>query len=534
MRAMMDCTLLERPGRWRTASTVLILCLAVLPTVPLLWQSLLSVTAGAPFAGRAFLSALGGSLVVGAAVAAIAFVVGLPAGVLAALYEFPGRRLLLALSTLPLVTPSFLWAIGWSKLAAWIDPAASEVLSWLGPYLVFGALAIPLVLWASLAAAATLTSSQLDAARLAGGEMVVFSNAARQAVVPALLAGLLGGVLTLSDPGPDQIFGSFQAASQILASFSAQHDYELAGRQCVLLAGVVLLLAVPISAMAAPRVAAAVLSRQVREPNRARVRIVARVATALFSTVALVGTTVPLAGLALPLLGGTDLGGAFAVVERTLVDTVSYAGGGGAVAGILGFAVAFAVGRDDRLRKFAIAFSIAAFSLPPALPALGVILLGTLAPAWADSFLRSKATVCLGLGLRFLPVALLLGLRSWANMSPSWAFAAGVHGVPLAKYLLRVVLPHLAPAGVAAFLLVALLSTADLTTVLLLHPPGASSLPLSIFTVMANARESLVASLCVTYFGLAAAMLMAGSCLQDARHWLRTRNSPVPREEPLR
>ena len=95
-------------------------------------------------------------------------------------------------------------------------------------------------------------------------------------------------------------------------------------------------------------------------------------------------------------------------------------------------------------------------------------------------------------------------------MPPTWALAAGMHGVPLSKYLLRVVLPHLAPAGAAAFLLVGLLSTADLTTALLLCPPGASSLPLSIFTVMGNARESLVASLCMTYFGLALLLLAVG------------------------
>ncbi len=48
-------------------------------------------------------------------------------------------------------------------------------------------------------------------------------------------------------------------------------------------------------------------------------------------------------------------------------------------------------------------------------------------------------------------------------------------------------------------LVVALLATADIGTVLLLHPPGQESFPLAIFTVMANARESFVASLCLVY-----------------------------------
>ena len=106
--------------------------------------------------------------------------------------------------------------------------------------------------------------------------------------------------------------------------------------------------------------------------------------------------------------------------------------------------------------------------------------------------------------------------------------------MPFAKYLIRVVLPYLAPAGTAALLLVALLSTADLTTVLLLHPPGASSLPLSLFTVMANARESFVASLCMTYFGLALAALVVGWGLTRTLSAGLKKQTPVLKGQPTR
>ena len=67
-----------------------------------------------------------------------------------------------------------------------------------------------------------------------------------------------------------------------------------------------------------------------------------------------------------------------------------------------------------------------------------------------------------------------------------------------------------------AALLAGLLATADVGTVLLLHPPGESSLPLAIFTVMANAPEALVASLCATY-------LIAAGCLLVAAWMMATR-----------
>jgi ABC-type spermidine/putrescine transport system permease subunit II len=69
-------------------------------------------------------------------------------------------------------------------------------------------------------------------------------------------------------------------------------------------------------------------------------------------------------------------------------------------------------------------------------------------------------------------------------------------------------LPTLLPAVLLSALLVALLSGVDVTTVLLLHPPGRPSLPLAIFTVMANAPEHMVAVLCLLYVGGATVALV--------------------------
>jgi ABC-type Fe3+ transport system permease subunit len=148
------------------------------------------------------------------------------------------------------------------------------------------------------------------------------------------------------------------------------------------------------------------------------------------------------------------------------------------------------------------------FCVPPAFQALGLAHMATAAPAWADPLLRSRLTVCVALGVRFVPVAALLALRAWGSTSPSWVLAGAVHGLPLHTYLRRVALPLMLPSALMATLLVALLATADVGTVLLLHPPGETSLPLAIFTVMANARESTVAALCLVYVAAAAALLV--------------------------
>jgi ABC-type Fe3+ transport system permease subunit len=336
---------------------------------------------------------------------------------------------------------------------------------------------------------------------------VVFCSVARYVAIPTFLAAGLGGVLTLSDPGPGQIFGLSTAASEILTSFSARYDFARAGRQCVMLTALVLALAAPLVLFAMPRLASEVLVRQSREVRRIHHQWVAGVTVVALGVFVLIGITSPLVGLTLPLAGGTTFFRAWNELARTAGNTLCYAVGAGTVATVLGLLLAVCVGRNAWLKAVCIGAALGLLSLPPAFTALGIVQLAAAAPAWTDPFLRSRFTVCVALGLRFLPVAAVLSLRAWGATSPTWAFAAGVHGVPLGTYLRRVLLPILLPVGGVVMLLVGLLATADITTMLLLHPPGETSLPVAVFTVMANAPETLVASLCLVYVTTAMGVL---------------------------
>jgi iron(III) transport system permease protein len=503
---MISCLWLERPGAWRMAGVASVLVLAALPAAPLFLQVIFareSLSVGSTFG-----TALWNSFAVAIATGVIAFALGLPVGVFSALYEFRGRAALLALAMLPALVPSFLWAIGWASLTGRIGPAVTDLISGqTGCVLVFLAGAVPLVLIASYVATIGLSGSQIDAARLAGGEKAVLQYVSGAAAVPAALAALLSAVLTLSDPGPGQILGLRTAASEVLTSFSSLYDFNLAGRQCAVLAMLVLLLAAPLAWLAAPRLSVQIMARQTQSLRRPGLGRAAIWITAGF-TLLIAGTIVtPVLGLVLPLLRGIDFAQAPGVVGRTSVNTFLYAGGAGVVATLLALLLALFVGRDNRLRTICLGVCLAILALPPALGSLGIVHMAAGAPAWTDPFLRSRATVCSVLGLRFLPVAVVLLMRAWQSMPVSWVQAAELHGVSVALYVRKVVIPFLLPTATASITLVALLATADVGTVLLLHPPGKTSFPLAIFTVMANSPESLVASLCLAYLGLAAGLL---------------------------
>ncbi len=509
---MISPAVLEQPGRWRTVGIAIGLALAFTPAVALLWPAFL---AGSPEStnalGSSFGNALARSLLVAAGAAGLSFLIGLPTGVFAGLYEFPARRLLLGALALPLLVPSFLWAIGLSMLRIRLGLSPNSVLSGAtGCILAFSSLGLPLVVYASFAATRMLSKGQVDAVRVAGGERALVQYASRSALGVAALAAMLAGVVALSDPGSGQILGYPGVATQVLTSFSALYDFGLAARQALALAGIVLLIALPLAWLAAPRLASGLLAKDVAHAPLRGTRVAKAVGPVVFLAIILLTSLLPLVGLTLPVLQSFPLSRAWSDVSRTAVSTLIYAMTAGLVAATLGTALAMCAGRHTRLRGVLLVGVIVVFSLPPSLGALGLVQIASMAPSWSDPLLRSRLTVGGLLALRFLPVATLLAMRSLGTISPSWAQVAAVHGVPLSTYIARVIAPTLRPAGMLTLGLVALLAAADAGTVLLVQPPGQSSLSVTIFTVMANAPESLVASLCVIYVLGATSLLMVG------------------------
>lgn len=498
----------RRRSLLQAVTVTAVLGLAVAPTIPLLAAAWTSESPGTLWT-RPFVESLFTSLMLAAGVALFALALGFPLGLLSALYDFRGRGPLLLLQVVPLLLPSFLLAIGWSNLAAarwvprWFRPAGTE-----GTAVLLALQAVPLTLFTTWAACRNLTQTQIDAARLHGGEATVLRLTARATFPAAALAALLAGVLSLSDPGAALILGGRSAAVEILTSFSALFDFGLAGRQCLVLAGVVLVMVLPLLYVGSRTLASAVLARQTRTPAGSRHRALGRLTALVLAGVLTPGVLIPGLGLCRPALHDPMPARAAREAQRTVLPTLIYSGGASVIAVGLASVLALAVAQWPRLRLAVAGVLVGLFALPPALGALGAVSIATRSPPAIDWLTRSRFTVSLVLGLRFLPVAVLVMLRGVGSLSPSWKEAARLHGVSDWRFLVRVVLPMLKPALLVGLLLVGVLATADVTTVLLLHPPGQASLPVSIFTVMANSPEGLVASLCLLYGGCVMLLLL--------------------------
>jgi ABC-type Fe3+ transport system permease subunit len=460
----------------------------------------------------AFLAALLRGMTSAVAVALVSFLMGLPTGLAIALHEFPLRRLLVFSISVGLVLPSFLVAIGLSMLIA-----GEHLPGWIGTVWSLAPIGLALVAFATYAATSNITGSQIAAARLAGGESVVLQESARAVWPVAALAATFAGILALSDAGPGLVFGHHGAAAEILTSFSAQYDFQQAARQCLILSGVVAVLALPCAAMLAPRLAKGLLARDTSTARAASTNWKGAEAIVALSVV-LVVLGLPLTGLLLPLAQDFPLTRALTDTGRTAAYTLIYALSAGAIATVLGFALAIFARQSQRGQALLLTGLLVLLALPPAFTALGWVQLATTTPAGLDWLMRGGPLLALHLGLRLLPVATLFALRAVNSASPSWYAAAELHGVRPASFLRKILIPWAAPALWTSTGAVALLALADITSALLLHPPGRGTIPLTIFSVMANAPEAYVATLCLVYLAGSLCVLALG--MRIVRQWL--------------
>jgi iron(III) transport system permease protein len=449
------------------------------------------------------------SLIIAAGVTALGIFIGWPAGVGCALYWFRGRTALLFLLIVPLIMPSFLGAIGLSMVRtgfALPDVAPFSGLS--GCIWSQSGMAVGLAAFAALVMLRSITESQANAVRLAGDERLLWRQGLKRALPASLASSALGGVLTLGDSGSGVLLGVRTAAGEILTAFAARYDLHEASRLCMSLAAVGLVITLPLLRAALLTVQPLVAGRDPAGRLMPRTwRAPLRLAL-LFTVVAIISLAPPV-GLVLPVLRNADFSRAWSVIVRTGADTVIYAAGAACVSVVVACVLTAWVGQRLWRQRFVLAGLFVSLAIPPAWPALGWLNLSNHTPESLDWLMRGKAAVCIILGFRFLPVAFVLLLRRWNSFAPSWRMAARLHGVPKTVFYHRVLLPYLRPGLAVAGLLVAVFASGEVTIPLLLHPPDAQSVPLAIFTIMANAPEGFVATLCLCYIAAVIAILAA-------------------------
>jgi iron(III) transport system permease protein len=161
------------------------------------------------------------------------------------------------------------------------------------------------------------------------------------------------------------------------------------------------------------------------------------------------------------------------------------------VAGWLGYSRARA---SPRVGRVADVIFVVLFAVPSTVVGVGLIGLWN-RPGALGVVYGTSAMLLLAYLARFVPVAALIVAASVRQVPISHEEASAVGGAGWLRTVVRIVMPQVTRGIAAAWVIAFVLAFGELGASILISPPGESTLPIRIYTIIANTPSSVVAAL---------------------------------------
>jgi iron(III) transport system permease protein len=485
---------------WRSSRTlvigasVIIFALGcVLPVVYLFTTSL----GGMPAAATALWlderqrTLLYNTTMLGVGVAGLSTTIGVPLGIALGRVPLKRRPAMRLVLSAPMLLPPYIVALAWIFLnlhfwASWTYslPAAVVVLS-----LVF----YPLSMLATEIGIRRIDGRLEEAALVMAPPGIVLRKITLPLAAPGIAAAaLIIFVLAVSEFGVPGLLRVRVYTTEVFTAFAALYDYSRA----IVLAIPLLLLSAVVGGFAARSLGNRIVAVQrltgSHPPLLDGLERSSQFAIALVLVVAVV---LPLAVLAREAftarLGMAVLAGSGEAITNSLILSIVGATIVVSVAVGLGYARARA---RDRIARLADILFIVLFAIPGTIVGVGLIGLWN-RPGVAGALYGTDTMFILAYLARFLPVATLILAAAVRYIPVSQEEAAAAAGAGWLRTVRRVVVPQLRLGLAAAWIVVFVLSFGELGASVLIAPPGESTLPIRIYTIIANTPPGHVAAL---------------------------------------
>ena len=458
------------------------------------------------------------SSMLGAGTAVLATLVGAPLGLLLARADLPVKRLLRLVLIIPLVMPPYILALAWiyiggsAGLIAWItghDLFSDWTYSLAGAIIVLGISFYPLSMLATEAAAQRVDRRLEEAAMLVAHPRRVLWRITLPLIAPATAAAaLIIFVLAVSEFGVPGLLRVRIFTTEVFTAFSALYDFGAATALASPLLIVALLAGWAANAiirdsgdrLLAPRRSSA--SGLPLPLGKWRVPALIFVLLIIAAFVALPLTILAAeAGRAERIVSAAGKSRQ-AITNSLVLSTVS-----ATLIVLVAILLGYWQGRaGTRMRRIVDLVFILIFAVPSTVTGVGIIGLWNRAGAPGTVY-SSPAIIVIACLARFIPIAALVLAANVRQVPASFEEAAEVAGAGWPRIFTRIVLPNISTGVGAAWVMSFIFAFGELGATALVAPPGESTLPLRIYTIIANAPSSTVASLALVQTGIILAPL---------------------------
>jgi iron(III) transport system permease protein len=426
--------------------------------------------------------------VLGVGTAVTASLVGVPLGVALARVALPARSVLRILLAAPLLLPSYVTGLAWLYLgdAEWMRslPSAAAVLT---------VVLYPLSMLTTEAALRGVEPRLEEAASLVARPGRVLSRITLPLVMPTILAAaLVIFVLAVSDFAVPALLRVRVFTTEIFTAFAALYDFARATALAVPLLLVALCVAFVSVQLAGDRL---VVTRRGLAGESQAFDGWRPAAAGAVACVVMAALFLPIAILTREARHISSWAGVVTGSGAAIRNSLTLAAVGATSVCALAFWLGYGRARATRLAGMAAdVLFIVLFAVPGTI--VGVALIGLWNRAGvAGSIYATNGMFVLVYLARFTPLAALALAASLRRVPSSHEEAAAVSGAGWIRTIGYIVVPQVKLGLLAVWVIVFTLAFGELGASVLVTPPGESTLPIRIYTLIANAPPAQVAAL---------------------------------------
>lgn len=423
----------------------------------------------------------------GAMTATLATAIGAPLGVVFARIELRGKAILRLLLAAPMFLPPFVVGLAWVSVSSWTYSVGGAVL-------VLTLVFYPVSMLATEAAVRTIEPRLEEAALVvARPGRVLWQITLRLAAPSITAAALVIFVLAVSEFGVPGLLRVRVFTTEVFTAFAALYDF----RRATVLTLPLLLLSTLVAA-----IAVTVAGERITATRRGMTGGEAPLfdgwtsATVLGATaIVILALVVPLAVLMREALGVRSWASVVAGSGVAIRNSLLLATLGATLTAGLGLWLGYGRARARRfVGTIADLTFVVLFAVPSTIVGIGLIGLWN-RPGVGGGVYGTHGMLLLVCLARFLPVA-ALGIAAAVRHVPySHEEAAATAGAGWARTATEIVVPQVVTSLAAVWVVVFVLAFGELGASILVAPPGEATLPIRVYTLIANAPPAEVAAL---------------------------------------
>ncbi|MBV6466895.1 MAG: hypothetical protein DCC43_12170 [Candidatus Brocadia sp.] len=466
------------------------------------------------FLAQEYVKAITNSLILASVTTALSAFLGVSVGFFLARANLPFQNVFKICFLIPFIIPSYITGIAWTNLlgkAGFLNKALSKytflssgsvsdfIYSIYGASFILSITFFPVIMLLTEYALKNINPRLEESSLISGNTFLTLKKITLPLIAPAILSGvMIVFVLSLSEFGVPSFLQVNVLTTQIFTQFSAFYNEKAATALAFPLIAITMMI-IMLERVYLQGKSFEILGRTTSNSTISyNLTWLRRTGLVFCTLVLLVFVVNPLSTLILNTKTLSAYYDAFLLARNGITNSIVFGSIGATFLTFMGFFLGYLSEKIRSGQKQSMAaFIWLFFAVPATVSGIGLIKLWNRPGGFFQGIYSSLWIIIIGYVVKFSPLSSRIMANYLKQMPHSMEETGIVMGASWFRVLRKILFPLQKHGLIATWLISFIFCIGELGTTILVYPPGHETIPIALFTVMANSPEDIVSALSV-------------------------------------